>query len=89
MENLTVNSFLTTREAGKLFHRHEQTIRKIMNQHFEEGVDFRYIYTGETKKSEILIKVNSLEDYFMNPAKYRVRTSNHNKTYIPDRNFRI
>lgn len=89
MENLTVCSFLTTREASKHFNKHERTIAKIMNQHFEEGVDFRFISAGGTKNSEMLIKTSSLESYFNNPSKYRVRTSNHNKTHIPDRDFRI
>lgn len=89
MENLTVNSFLTSREAGKHFGRHDLTINRIMQQHFVEGEDFRFIWAGGTRKSEMLIKVSSLEDYFNNPAKYKVRTTNHNKTNIPDRGFRI
>lgn len=89
MENLTVNSFLTSREAGKHFGKHELTINKIMSQHFKENEDYRFICSGGSKKSEMLIKVSSLEDFFNNPAKYKVRTTNHNKTHIPDRDFRI
>lgn len=89
MEELTLNSFLTSREAGIYFNRHELTINKIMHQYFEEGVDFRFICAGGTKNSEMLIKISSLEDYFKNPAKYKVLTKSHNKTHISDRCFRI
>lgn len=85
MKQLTVSDFITSKEAGKIFGKHENTIIRIMKKYFVDGVDFRKI----SDREQLLIRKSSIESFYEDPSSFRGDTSHREKKNLPDRFYRI
>lgn len=85
MKRLGVMDFVTSKEAGKLYGKHELTICRIIKRHFAEGIEYRKIEDRE----QLLIRKDCLESYFNNPNDFNGKRAPYERKELPDRFYRI
>ena len=85
MKQLTINDFLTSREASKIYGQHENTINRNIKKYFKEGVDYRKMEGRE----KLLISKACLDHYYSHPEDFVTPRVTVEKTPIPDRAYRI
>lgn len=85
MKQLTVSDFITSKEAGTIFNKHENTIMRVMKRYFVDGVDYRKIGDRE----QLLIRRDSIEAFYKNESSFRGDTSHLEKKDLEDRFYRI
>lgn len=80
-----ISDYITTKEAGRMFNKHELTISRIMKQYFKEGVDYRKLDDRE----QLLLRKDCIEDYYKDPSKFKEPRNSYSRKMLPDRFFRI
>lgn len=85
MVRISVMDFITNKEAGKLYGRHEATIARIIKKHFKEGVEYRKL----DGKELYLIRKDCIESYFNKPDDFKEKRAPHERKILPDGFYRI
>lgn len=85
MKQLTINDFITAKEASRLYGKHELTIARIVKKHFKEGSDYRKL----DEREQLLIQKSCLDKYFNNVEAFKEERNTYERKVLSDRYYRI